>query len=80
MNRTYATRKYIALSTVFLGILLSFATETQARAYTDPGSGALIWQILMASFVGAAFYIRRFTSWFRKKTKPDEEKVSPIER
>jgi hypothetical protein len=41
--------------------------EMPAAAYTDPGSGALLWQILVAGFVGAMFYFRRFTQWFRRK-------------
>ncbi len=35
--------------------------------YTDPGSGALIWQALAAGFVGLLFYVRKLTSWFRAK-------------
>ena len=48
-------------------LLLSFATEHEARAYTDPGSGMLVWQMLVAGFVGVMFYFRRLTSWFRGK-------------
>ncbi|MEO7652770.1 MAG: hypothetical protein ABIZ80_20100 [Bryobacteraceae bacterium] len=47
--------------------LLSFAFEREANAYTDPGSGALIWQMLVAAFVGSMFYVRRFTAWFRAR-------------
>ena len=50
---------------VFLLLLIVFATAREARAYTDPGSGAMIWQMLVAGFVGVAFYFRRFTAWFR---------------
>lgn len=42
--------------------------EMPAAAYTDPGSGALLWQVLVAGFVGAMFYFRRFTRWVRRKT------------
>jgi hypothetical protein len=28
--------------------------------YTDPGSGALVWQLLVASFFGIMFYVRSF--------------------
>ena len=28
--------------------------------YTDPGSGALLLQLLFAALLGAAFYLRRF--------------------
>jgi hypothetical protein len=31
-----------------------------AFLYTDPGSGALVWQLLVASFFGGLFYIRSF--------------------
>ena len=41
------------------------ALEMNAFAYTDPGTGALIWQIVAAGFVGAAFYFRRFLNWFK---------------
>jgi len=34
--------------------------HTLAFLYTDPGSGALIWQLLVASFVGGLFYVRSF--------------------
>lgn len=28
--------------------------------YIDPGSGAMIWQLLIAAGLGAAFYFRNF--------------------
>jgi len=28
-------------------------------AYVDPGSGLLIWQILVAAVVGCAFYLKK---------------------
>ena len=44
--------------------------ESNAWAYIDPGSGALIWQSLLASAFGAAFYFRTFIKraflWFRR--------------
>jgi hypothetical protein len=49
--------------------LLGAATTTHAYGYADPGSGALIWQMLVAGFIGAAFYFRRFTSWFKGRKK-----------
>jgi hypothetical protein len=53
-------------------MLLLFATERQAMAYTDPGTGALIWQALVAGFVGLLFYVRRFTTWFKKRKGPKD--------
>jgi hypothetical protein len=28
--------------------------------YTDPGTGAMIWQLLVAAGLGAAFYFRHY--------------------
>jgi hypothetical protein len=36
--------------------------------YTDPGSGALLWQVLAAGAVGAMFYIRKLSMFFRGKS------------
>ncbi|NGX28325.1 MAG: hypothetical protein K940chlam1_00501 [Candidatus Anoxychlamydiales bacterium] len=47
-------------------------------AYADPGTGMLVWQVLAAFGVGAAFYFRSFLkkiiSLFKKKKieKKDE--------
>jgi hypothetical protein len=35
--------------------------------YADPGSGALLWQMLVAAVLGALFYWRKIVAWFRKK-------------
>ena len=44
-------------------------------AYVDPGSGQLVWQMLLAGCVGTLFYVKRFRAflakqlakWFKKK-------------
>ena len=64
-----AFRVAILLLCLFVGF------ETEAKAYTDPGTGALIWQVLIAGFVGVMFYIRRiatFFSGFRKKSDSEQ--------
>ena len=33
--------------------------------YTDPGTGAMIWQLAAASLVGAAFYFRHYFAKFK---------------
>ena len=53
--------------TVLLALLLLAATERQAMAYTDPGSGALIWQALIAAVAGLTFYFRRIRIWFKSR-------------
>ena len=32
-------------------------------AYIDPGLGALIWQTLVAAFVGFVFYLKKTRRW-----------------
>jgi hypothetical protein len=60
------------LKVSLIAILLLFGTERQAMAYTDPGTGALIWQALVAGFVGLLFYTRRITTWFKNKRGPKD--------
>jgi hypothetical protein len=60
----------LPLRAIFLIALAMFATEREARAYTDPGTGALIWQMMVAGLVGVGFYFRRITSWFKNRKGP----------
>jgi hypothetical protein len=53
-------------------LLLLFGTEQQARAYADPGSGALLWQMALAAIAGIAFYFRRIISWFKDRKVPKD--------
>ena len=59
-----------AIRIAFLIALVMFGTEREARAYTDPGTGALIWQMMVAGIVGVGFYFRRITSWFKNRKGP----------
>lgn len=38
--------------------------------YADPGSGVLIWQLLLAIFFGATFYFTRLRHWATAKIRP----------
>jgi len=50
-----------------LVLVLCLAIPALAQGYVDPGSGAMIWQILAAGALGGAFLFRRFlTKWFRR--------------
>jgi hypothetical protein len=51
---------FMTLGVTFLYIFNWIDIHSLAFLYTDPGSGALIWQLLVASFVGGLFYIRSF--------------------
>ena len=62
-------------------LVVCLAFPRAARAYIDPGSGALIWQALLAAFFGAMFYGRRIVrsvrAWLGRKEplKPGEDSV-----
>ncbi len=47
-----------------LGIAILFL-DGKAWAYGDPGSGALLWQLLVAAGVGVIFTIRRMFAGIR---------------
>jgi hypothetical protein len=59
--------------TLFVALLLLIFFEREAKAYADPGSGALLWQILVAGFVGSLFYVRRAFNWLRGKSRRSQE-------
>lgn len=48
---------------ICVGVLL--VAQTRAYAYADPGSGTLIWQMILAASFGVMFYARRIIGWFR---------------
>jgi len=58
---------------LLLALALLSAAEVPADAYTDPGSGALLWQILVAGFVGALFYVRKIASWLKGKKRETKD-------
>jgi hypothetical protein len=49
-----------------VGCLL-LALDRPAGAYTDPGSGAMVWQLAAASMIGTLFYVRRVVVWLRSQ-------------
>lgn len=57
-------------------IIFFFATifEGSAYAYTDPGTGFMIWQLLVSAFVGVLFYFRQFFSKLFKRNNKKNDK------
>lgn len=55
---------------VFFSIVL-LTVALPLHAYTDPGTGSLILQLLIAGFAGSLFYVRKiyrvFSNYFTKK-------------
>ncbi len=53
-----------------IGLLLVAGVLTipqTARAYTDPGTGALVWQLLLGAGFAALFYIRKIGRWVSRR-------------
>jgi len=42
-------------------------TARDAHAYTDPGSGLLLWQLATAAVFGALFSVRRLLAWLKSR-------------
>ncbi|MGP8245594.1 MAG: hypothetical protein ACLQVN_13875 [Bryobacteraceae bacterium] len=53
-------------SVLSLAFLLICA-EVPLKAYADPGSGLLLWQIVAAVFLGGVYQARKALSWIRKR-------------
>jgi hypothetical protein len=52
-------------------LILIGACEIPAKAYIDPGSSSLVWQVVMAAVAGWLFYYRRIARWIRGQWKSD---------
>jgi hypothetical protein len=50
-------------------MILSLLLAARLLAYADPGSGILIWQMLLAGIAGALFYLRRLLRGRRDRTE-----------
>jgi len=71
-DRAARAGRNLVTALAFLSFFI-LATEREARAYTDPGTGAMIWQMLAAGAVGVLFYFRRFLGWFKPKKKDPQD-------
>jgi len=50
----------LTTSSIFLSVFLLPLTSQEVHAYIDPGTGSLVIQILIASFVGGVFLLKIF--------------------
>jgi hypothetical protein len=61
----------MVFTAIIATVILALAPPLRAQGYVDPGAGAMLWQILAAAFVGAAFLFRKFLlRWFRGSKTP----------
>ena len=56
-------------SPVLLSVSLTHSFAFIYLLYTDPGSGTLVWQLLLAAFFGVMFYFRRFRDFLSRRRK-----------
>jgi hypothetical protein len=74
------TEVFMRRERVFLLCVAVFVVaEARAYAYADPGSGALIWQILVGASIGVMFYLRAILRWIRglKSNRKANRKAFP---
>jgi hypothetical protein len=57
------------LSVLYLCLLF----PANAHAYSDPGSGIMLWQLTVSFFIGLLFYCRRILAFFTRWLRKDEE-------
>ena len=62
-RRTYRPSANTILRIATLLVFL----ETPLKAYADPGSGLLLWQVAGAFFLGMLYQVRKFFGRLRKK-------------
>lgn len=56
------------------------ATAQPAYCYIDPGSGSMIWQLIVSAFIGMSFYFRKsIASIFSKVKKSDNNNETSYE-
>lgn len=64
----YSIKIIIPCSVIFI------ATAQPAYCYIDPGSGSMIWQLIVSAFIGMAFYFRKFIAGVFSKFKKNDKK------
>ncbi|MCM0083730.1 hypothetical protein L4X63_19255 [Geomonas sp. Red32] len=54
-------------------LYLCLLFPSYAHAYSDPGSGLMLWQLIVSFFIGAMFYFRKIWGFLIKAVKRNEE-------
>jgi hypothetical protein len=69
MSKLYKERMCRLTANALSLMTLVFLLPGKASAYVDPGSGALLWQTIVAGFLGLAFHFRRYVIRFLRGNK-----------
>jgi hypothetical protein len=66
-NKRLSIHLALTLFELAAGVILALCVVGQpAKAYADPGSGAVLWQLLFASIVSIGFHFRKLRFWLSK--------------
>ncbi len=61
-------RVALAIFQFVVGLILALCLiGQQAKAYADPGSGAILWQLFFASIVSIGFHFRKLRVWLTNR-------------
>jgi hypothetical protein len=75
-STNFSSAKKIIKNFILCGILYFVVLPRHAHAYLDPGNGSYLFQILIASLLGASFFlkdgIKKIKSFFQKKQAKKE--------
>ena len=52
---------------VFTVVILTLGLTMPAAAYTDPGTGIMMWQLLTAALAAVMFKLRAIVTWVQKR-------------
>lgn len=53
-------------------LYLTLCFPASAHAYSDPGSGLMLWQLAVSFFIGLLFYLKRFLGVLARMLKKGE--------
>jgi hypothetical protein len=70
-------KKFFRPAAVLLALVVISERDAHALAYTDPGSGALLWQLAVSGFLGLVFYFSRARAWIARKLKRGDKQSTP---
>ena len=68
-------RKHPMILSALTLLLFVMTVPRPAQAYVDPGSGAMIWQMLAAAVVGCGFYLHKIARKLRSVLRPAQHSV-----
>jgi hypothetical protein len=68
-NKSLKTLSLTLIKALLLWMPLLLVSPAKAYGYTDPGTGAFMYQAAYAAFLGGTFYLRRFLNQVFRRRK-----------